>query len=262
MVSLAPVTIDVPPVTVTVTDTAGRAVPAPATEPLAWHESFRYFRLSQTTDDLFDAYRNAYLALESILSSIAPQQMNAAGKVTEREGDWFKRALIEADKVAPLISVVPSGTRDPMQYLFDELYVSMRSAMSHAKSGRPVLLPQDESERRAIVDSLKRLVGLFLKLADARLGLRRGGGAMFAGAFRMMFGPALDQMTMYVSDDESPFDASDSVPNPAGGVMRELTVAAPSFLGRKIVSPLSVSRSTGQTPQKRTPSLLKANCLG
>jgi hypothetical protein len=226
MVSLAPVTIDVPPASLTVTNTAGHALPTPATKPLAWHESFRYFRLSQATDDLFDAYRNAYLALESILSSIAPQQINAAGRVTEREGDWFKRALMEVDKVAPLISVVPSGTSDPVQYLFDELYVNMRSAMSHAKSGRPVLLPQDESERRAIVDSLKRLVGLFLKLADTHLGLRRPGGAMFAGAFRMMFGPALDRMTMYVSDDESPFDASDSAPNPAGGVMRELAMAA------------------------------------
>jgi hypothetical protein len=58
---------------------------------------------------------------------------------------------------------------------------------------------------------------------------------MFAGAFRMMFGPALDQMTLNVSDDESPFDASDSVPNPAGGVMRELTAAAPMESPRPFV---------------------------
>jgi hypothetical protein len=51
MVSLAPVQIDVPPATVKVTDSAGNPVPQPNLS-LAWHESFRYFRLSQTTDDL------------------------------------------------------------------------------------------------------------------------------------------------------------------------------------------------------------------
>jgi hypothetical protein len=122
--------------------------PQPEPNPLVWHESFRYFRLSQITDDLFDAYRNAYLALESVLSSIAPQPTNPAGKVTEREGDWFKRALIEADKIVPLASVVPSGIADPVQRLFDELYVNMRSAMSHAKSGRRVREHSSERRRR------------------------------------------------------------------------------------------------------------------
>jgi hypothetical protein len=109
MVSLAPVRIDVPPVTIEVTDSAGNVVAQPEPKPLAWHESFRYFRLSQTTDDLFDAYRNAYLALESVLSTIAPQQTNPAGKVTEREGDWFKRALIESGTILSLASVVPAS---------------------------------------------------------------------------------------------------------------------------------------------------------
>src|SRR6056297_1334481 len=33
--------------------------PAPAPKKI-WHESLRYFRLSQVTDDLFDSYRNLY----------------------------------------------------------------------------------------------------------------------------------------------------------------------------------------------------------
>ncbi len=74
------------------TDADGNLVPPVPTPPLAWHESLRYFRLSQTTDDLFDAYRNAYLALESILSSIAPQRTDAAGKVNEGESGYLKLA--------------------------------------------------------------------------------------------------------------------------------------------------------------------------
>jgi hypothetical protein len=134
-VSIAPVSIDVPPVTAIVTDANGNVVPHSAPPPVVWHESFRYFRLSQTSDDLFDAYRNAYLALESVLSSIAPQHTSATGNVTEREGAWFRRALTAADQVTALAPCVPASTADPVQYLYDELYVDMRSAMSHARAG-------------------------------------------------------------------------------------------------------------------------------
>jgi hypothetical protein len=226
VVSLAPVSIDVPPVTLVVKDASGNVVPPISSKRVVWHESFRYFRLSQATDDLFDAYRNAYLALESILSSITPQRTNSAGRVTEGEGGWFKRALGEAGRLIPLASHVPAGTVDPVQHLFDELYREMRSAMSHAKSGRKVLLPQDETERQAITASLRRLIGLYLKLAEAHLGARRAGGGMFAIAFRMGFAPVLDTMKVSASDDESPLDRSQTVPNPAGGEMRELNPVA------------------------------------
>jgi hypothetical protein len=72
IVTFAPLGIGIGPATLTVTDAAGNEVP-PAAPPLVpWHESFRYFRLSQTTEDLFDAYRNAFLALESVLSLDPP----------------------------------------------------------------------------------------------------------------------------------------------------------------------------------------------
>jgi hypothetical protein len=224
IVSLAPVRIDVPPITATVTDAAGNVQPPQPPTPPEWHESFRYFRLSQTSDDLFDAYRNAYLALESVLSDICPQQTDAAGRVTEGEGAWFRRALAQADALTPLASVVPAGSGDPVQYLWDELYRDMRSAMSHAKSGRKILLPQDNTERRAVTESLKRLAGLYLELAEAHLGARRMGGGMTTAGFRMAFGSTVDSMTVSVSDDEAPFSKADLTPNPGGGSLHVLTV--------------------------------------
>jgi hypothetical protein len=95
--------------------------------------------------------------------------------------------------------------------------------MSHAKSGRRVLLPQDESERQAVSQSLKRLVGLYLRLAEQQLGARRLGGAMFAIAFRNSFAPTLERMQVFVSNDESPFDPAGSVSNLRGGVSRDLS---------------------------------------
>lgn len=38
-----------------------------------WHESMRYLRMSETTDDLFDAFRNVYLALEFLLNRLQPR---------------------------------------------------------------------------------------------------------------------------------------------------------------------------------------------
>ena len=220
-VSLAPINMDVPPVSVVVSDEHGKPIIQLPPPPPIWHESFRYFRLSQTSDDLFDAYRNAYLALESVLSGIAPQTLNSQGKIAEGEAAWFRRALAAADSLVPPVSFVPAGTSNPAQYFFDELFVDMRSAMSHAKSGRAILLPQSEAERRSVLASLGRLVSLYLRLAEAHLRVRRVGGGMFAGGFRMLFSGSLNQMAAWVSNDESSFTES-TPPALDPSTMREL----------------------------------------
>lgn len=214
--ALAALAMDIGAATLKVTDAAGNVVPPAAPPLIAWHESFRYFRLSQTTEDLFDAYRNAYLALESVLSDIAPRPHNARGKPTESEGAWFKRALAEANQVVPLAPFAPPGSADPVRDLYEELHLETRCPMSHAKSGEKVLLPQNEAERQSVTASLRRLVGLYIRLAESHLAARRRGGMMMAGGFRLMFGRILDGVTVQVSDDESPFDGSNARPNPAG----------------------------------------------
>jgi hypothetical protein len=49
-----------------------------------WHASMRYLRMSEITDDLFDAFRNVYLALESLLNRLQPRTPG------EREGPWLR----------------------------------------------------------------------------------------------------------------------------------------------------------------------------
>lgn len=73
------------PVSITSKDAQGNVVqPTPAMPK--HHLGFRFFRLSQASDDLYDAYRNMYLAFESLLSSRYPK-----GK--EREIDWLRQSL-------------------------------------------------------------------------------------------------------------------------------------------------------------------------
>jgi hypothetical protein len=55
-----------------VRDKKGNVV-SPVLSPPRHHIAFRFFRLAQTSDDLFDAYRNMYLAFEALLSTKHPK---------------------------------------------------------------------------------------------------------------------------------------------------------------------------------------------
>lgn len=228
--SIAQLNVEVGPAKVVVKDSAGNVVPdQPVAEP-EWHESFRYYRLSQSTDDLFDAFRNAYLALESILSTIRPQRLRPSGRPDEGEGEWFRRALTEANSLVTLAPHVPNGTPDPVEYLYDRLYIDTRSAMSHAKSGRRILLPQNDTERNEITRNLETLIQLYLRLAEAKLGARKLGGGIFAAGFRLMFARFFDDIELYASDDPSPFNEADESPNPHGGTLVPLRPASATEL--------------------------------
>lgn len=198
----------------TVTDASGQLVPPTPQAAISWHPSFRFFRLSQASTDLFDAYRNGYLALESILSSIAAQR---TGPPNEGDSAWFRRALTAAGTIILLSACVPPGTSDPVDFLHRDLYRETRSATFHAKTGRTVLLPRDAANRPAVAASLERLGRLYLALAEAHFGVRRPRSSISQIAFLGMSSAVLDNMTTVASDDESPLDAADVVVNPGGG---------------------------------------------
>ena len=226
---------------VTVTDSLGNVRPDPHRPEAVWHESFRFFRLAQVTDDLFNAFRNLYLALESVLSSIAPITKG------EREGDWFKRALGEAHKLVDLSPFAPPGAADPLSPIYDDLYVKTRNAVFHAKSTRSHLLPHEWPERAAVVSSLGRLSSFYLKLVDAHLQLKRPSGGFFASGFKLMTQHLDKSVVIHVTDDEAPVGPDTATINPGGGrVVSLATRAAPEldqsfvryFIGQSPVSRL------------------------
>ena len=158
----------------TVTDATGSLLPPSPSPAFAWHESFRFYRLSQTTEDLYDAYRNLFLALESILSAIEPVKLKPNGSPGEGEGVWLKRALTTAAGLVDIRRFVPSGVTNPVDHLFADLYEVKRTALFHAKKNRKVFLPQDLTQRSAVTASLTVLANLYLALVEAHLSLRRG----------------------------------------------------------------------------------------
>lgn len=211
----ARLTASVPPVTVRVTGPDGKPVPQ-TPEREIWHESMRYFRQSQVTTDLFDAYRNLFLALESILSTICPVSVGPNGRPSEGEAAWFKRALRESHKRVDLTRFASPETLDPVSVLYSELYRTVRNAVFHAKRGRDTLLPHDTSARSYVADPLERLSGLYLKLVEVETGVGYRSGGIFASFFRQM-AEGIGPSRIHLTEDEVPLDASmDKLPFRSG----------------------------------------------
>lgn len=216
---------------------AGAAGP-PAEPTLKWDESFRYFRHSQTTEDLFDAFRNGYLALESILSAIAPvsvRQPGALGKlvafvlrrsptgVSEGENAWLRRALTAAHgrvSLVPFTSTISSASNAPKK-LYRELR-AVRNGLFHAKRGIPAHLPYNPQSRAEVTDALQRLVRLYVALAGNVLDVHFASGGFTQYAFERMV--SAGSHVVHVTDDSSAGTDNDTAVNPAGGK----TMALPS----------------------------------
>ena len=208
-----------------VRDAAGNLVTQPAPPPVPWHESFRYFRISQTTGDLFDAYRNLYLAVESLLSTVVPVRLNAAGRPAEREGDWLRRALTQIHPATVDLAIYAVvGAADPVNAVYDDLYAGTRTQLFHSKAGRPILLPHTLSGRESVLASLERLGRLYVDLARSALSLQRRWGVMSHASFRELTNSTAE---LFLSDDPAPAEKTDTVINPSGGAVIALPTQPP-----------------------------------
>jgi hypothetical protein len=146
----------------------------PPPRPLPrWHESARLYRLSQVAADLFDAYRNLYLALESILDLVRPQ--NVPGSPLDPEGVWFRRALADAHARVNLTQFAPRGSVDVVADLYQDIYKDTRNMMFHAKASRSSFLPQrSESEKIAVREAVVKLAHVYRRIAAHELGSSSG----------------------------------------------------------------------------------------
>ena len=159
--------------------------PPPAPTPMA-DDAFRFFRMARTSDDLFDSYRNLFLAFESLMSDIRPRQRqqpqpqpwwkrcsktSPGGGNTpwETEHYWFMDALDQADKLVPLANLTPPETTNRKKWIDRHIYSAERSALMHAKRGQNYLLPHDAADRAELIESLGRLSDYIKNLIDQHL---------------------------------------------------------------------------------------------
>ena len=190
-------------VTVKVRDAQGKIVPPTPVVP-HHHIGFRFYRLAQVTDDLYDAYRNMYLAFEVLLSSRFPRNKG------EWEADWLKRGLEGASGDVRITDLVSEGTSNVAQAVFDLIYHDARLPLFHAKEGQAFYAPQDSPADRELVSrALRALTLIVLRMAETWFQTRRTGGFVVLG---WVYQQAVEQLrgtTMMASGDSSPFDPSE-----------------------------------------------------
>lgn len=158
LVSTATLSIALGPVELTVRDANGNVVP-PVPIPVTHHLGFRFYRLAQASDDLFDAFRNMYLAFESLLSS-------KFSKGKQLEIDWLRNSLNSASAELELPSLFVSAVSDPVSHFLQITYQEARLPLFHAKDGRTYFAPShDSSDREAVLRALELLTSLVLRMA-------------------------------------------------------------------------------------------------
>lgn len=192
-------------VAVTVTDEDGNE--AERTKPeTEWHESMRYFRLSQNTDDLFDAYRNMFLALEHVLSDRTPQN---AG---EGESDWLKRALRDAHNSIDLKNYAPNDSA-PVESFHGYQYENTRCRMFHAKTGKSRLLPHQVDDRNQVQDALSDLSRYYVDILKDTIQINRQSGVITHSGFELATSWMRDEYGMEVafSDYNTPVQKSETL---------------------------------------------------
>ncbi len=113
-----------------VRDADGNLVVQPPPPPKVWHESLRYYRVSESSTDLFDSFRNLYLAIESLLSHVVPPTTKPNGN-PEGDGDWLERALRVVGRTVDLSLYAPPSRKAPHNAIHHELYgtFGLRSSM-------------------------------------------------------------------------------------------------------------------------------------
>jgi hypothetical protein len=159
------------PIKLEMRDKDGNIV-SPVVSPPRHHLGFRFYRLSQASDDLFDAYRNMYLAFELMLSARHPK-----GK--EREVDWLRASLTASFFDLDLDAIVPKGTANPVEHIIDVVYQDARLPLFHAKDSRAYFAPfTSQSDRASIGASLQLLTMLVMQMASAWHNTRRMRGGM------------------------------------------------------------------------------------
>ena len=169
LVSTATFSLSVGPAEITVKEANGNVVPPVRVSPTN-HLAFRFYRLAQASDDLYDAYRNMYLAFESLLSSKYPK-----GK--ESEIAWLRSSLSAAATDLELSSLVPNATTDPIDHFLQAIYKGALLPLFHAKDGRAYFAPaQVMTDRLAVEHALSMLTQAVLRMADKWHSARHGLG--------------------------------------------------------------------------------------
>jgi hypothetical protein len=192
----------------TVLDAEGHPVQLAATPALVWSPAFRYYRLSQSSTDLFEAYRNLFLALEALLHELCPKN----GK--EGEKKWLRRALNHVSTIVDLSRFAPPN-KNPVAYIIGTQYEDTRVRLFHA-GGSTSILPHGRIAYSRVSERYERLIALWEEIARQCASVRTVSGAVTNAGFRQIWEPLLQEFQVSFTEDLSPAHPEDTALSPLG----------------------------------------------
>jgi len=131
---------------------------------------------------------------------------------------------VHSSGLVDLNNLLQSSSANLARRLVKQLWTRVRTALFHAKKGAPVLSPMNAADRSTVLEALRTLRNLYLALVQAHLGSRRSSSGVFAGFIMGNVKAMLEQAKCYATDDATPFDHDQTIPNPAGGHLAEMVV--------------------------------------
>jgi len=123
----------------------------------SYSQSFRYWRWSKLSANVFDAFRNMYLALENELSVLHPKEQNERS-----ENEWTKNAVSAfAEKCPKGVLSAVCGRQSPESWFMANVYNGVRIKIFHGKDGFDRLMPgssHDETVVEKVLPVVTRMV--------------------------------------------------------------------------------------------------------
>ena len=205
-------------------DASGNVVESLLQPEPVWNESFRYYRLSQSSGDLFEAYRNLFLAFEALLNSISPK------KRSEGERAWLKRCLSVVNIRTSLANSTPTGNEDPVDYIVSSQYENIRCRLQHAKFPNAAL-PHSHPSPVYVKQAYGELIRIWQQIAGAYFNVPTGGGVITYEGFAFIMGNAFNNgVSIYFTSDDSPPHKEDIEVSPTGSSVYEFSTT--HFMGQ------------------------------
>ena len=190
------------------TMTVSGSGPASTARPIPpSHPGFRFFRLSQVSEDLFDAFRNMYLAFELFLSSRYPK--------TRPEIRWLHESLSAASVDILLADLSPLGHSSPVKFVIDVIYGNARLPLFHATDGETYFVPSTEQRNRETVKAaLTMLTLIVIRMAESWHGISRP-RTSFSNDVLGAMAKAPFANASFVASAEARFSPNDGISSPS-----------------------------------------------
>jgi hypothetical protein len=194
-------------ISVEVRDKDGNIKPStPIPEP-SWTWAFRYYRLSQASQDIFEAYRNLFLSLEALLNNTRPRLRG------ESETTWLRNALSIIAAKSLLANHAPA-TADPIEYFMETQYKNVRCRLFHAKYP-DALLPHEELNPTDVLAAYEALLRLWRDIGETYFQVPHVGGVFTYQGFKfLMDGLFKRPLSLHFTEDNSPPRKDDTQVSP------------------------------------------------